>query len=75
MPSTAPASPVVDALLMHPPAAQDDDNMFRFAYSKEFLRWALQVRPGQCVKAAWLGRRGRFGTVLLLLQLLLWQGR
>lgn len=25
-------------------APQDDDNMFRFAYSKEFLRWALQVR-------------------------------
>ncbi len=22
---------------------EDDDNMFRFAYSKEFLRWALQV--------------------------------
>jgi glycylpeptide N-tetradecanoyltransferase len=25
---------------------EDDDNMFRFAYSKEFLRWALQVGCG-----------------------------
>lgn len=22
---------------------EDDDNMFRFAYSREFLHWALQV--------------------------------
>ncbi|PSC70746.1 Glycylpeptide N-tetradecanoyltransferase 1 [Micractinium conductrix] len=29
---------------------EDDDNMFRFAYSKEFLRWALQP-PG--FKAVW----------------------
>lgn len=29
---------------------EDDDNMFRFAYSKEFLRWALQP-PGH--QSAW----------------------
>lgn len=26
---------------------EDDDNMFRFDYSKEFLRWAL-TPPGEC---------------------------
>jgi hypothetical protein len=26
---------------------EDDDNMFRFDYSRQFLRWALQV--GGCV--------------------------
>jgi glycylpeptide N-tetradecanoyltransferase len=28
---------------------EDDDNMFRFDYSPDFLRWALQP-PGQIVK-------------------------
>ena len=26
---------------------EDDDNMFRFAYSREFLKWALQVGAGR----------------------------
>ena len=25
---------------------EDDDNMFRFDYSRQFLRWALQVGGG-----------------------------
>jgi glycylpeptide N-tetradecanoyltransferase len=32
---------------------EDDDNMFRFAYSKEFLRWALQVRTCCSYNAHW----------------------
>lgn len=32
--------------LLYENYVEDDDNMFRFDYSKEFLRWALQV-PGQ----------------------------
>lgn len=37
--------------------------MFRFAYSKEFLRWALQVCP-----PAWLGWRSPSGTAQQLWQ-------
>lgn len=39
------APPCNLCFLLGPPSSQveDDDNMFRFAYSKEFLRWALQV--------------------------------
>ena len=37
---------IYELLTLH--YVEDDDNMFRFNYSKEFLRWALQVCAG-CV--------------------------
>ena len=45
-PARLPIAPLLHCPLFHSDCLlpQDDDNMFRFAYSKEFLHWALQVR-------------------------------
>ena len=58
LPTSPSAAQIYQLLSQH--YVEDDDNMFRFAYSPEFLRWALQP-PG--FRREWhIGVRVRWGS-------------